>query len=152
MKACGGVELQLHPFLISALDAGERSAYRPDRFASRRLGERFTLAGNWTLNFPARTLVTVLVKTKTGNSAVKHACVVGSDVTRFDAWLRRVGETWWLHCKGCFRRWKQHLPPKRRWLPNLTVAGFKDSYVNSLVKNFAFVKHWDCKGKGKAFP
>jgi hypothetical protein len=32
MKTYGGMEVQLHVFLISALDGGEQSPSRPDRF------------------------------------------------------------------------------------------------------------------------
>jgi hypothetical protein len=37
MKAYGGVDIQIHIFLTSALDAGELSASRPGRFS---LGDR----------------------------------------------------------------------------------------------------------------
>jgi hypothetical protein len=35
MKAYGGVDVEIHDFLTSALVGGERSAWRPDRFTPR---------------------------------------------------------------------------------------------------------------------
>jgi hypothetical protein len=47
MKAYGGVEEQLHPFLPSALDGGEWSASRPGRFTQRERAPGTHCTGSW---------------------------------------------------------------------------------------------------------
>jgi hypothetical protein len=47
MKTYWGVEVWLHAFLTSALDGGERSASRPDRFTPRERAAGTHWIGGW---------------------------------------------------------------------------------------------------------
>jgi hypothetical protein len=47
MKAYGGVDIEIHIFLTSALDGGEWSASRPCRFTSRKGAFDTQWIGGW---------------------------------------------------------------------------------------------------------
>jgi hypothetical protein len=47
MKACGGVDVQIHIFLISALAGGEWSTSRPSRFTPGERTPGTHLIGGW---------------------------------------------------------------------------------------------------------
>jgi hypothetical protein len=47
MKAYGGVDVQIHTFLTSALDGGEWSASRPCRFTTRERAPGTHWIGGW---------------------------------------------------------------------------------------------------------